>query len=170
MADRPILFSAPMIAGRYNVAEHNADRVIALPDAEIAARYIAGETIAELALAFDVSRPTIAKSLDRGSVSRRPAKQRPGRCAGAANPSWKGGRRQRPDGYWMVWTPDGERLEHRVVAERTLGRPLVADEIVHHIDGDRGNNDPANLKVMSQSEHAAHHAPEMHSARYGHGR
>ncbi len=49
--------------------------------------------------------------------------------------------------------------EHRVVAELMLGRPLKPGEVVHHIDGDKRNNDPKNLMVFgSQSEHAAFHA------------
>lgn len=154
---------------RYDVSLHNAEREIHLPDAEIAERYLAGETTAELATAFSVSRPTIAKSLARSGVQMRPAKQRPGVLARDANPAWRGGRRQRADGYWLLLTPDGERLEHRVVMERQLGRPLREDEIVHHIDENKSNNDPSNLEVMSQSEHARLHAPAMHQARYGNG-
>ena len=49
--------------------------------------------------------------------------------------------------------------EHRIVAERLLGRPLTNDEVVHHIDGDKRNNNPNNIYVFpSQSEHAAYHA------------
>lgn len=49
--------------------------------------------------------------------------------------------------------------EHRVVAERMLGRSLTGDEVVHHIDGDIRNNNPENLHVFpSQAEHAAYHA------------
>lgn len=155
---------------RYDVAKHNAERVIAIPDAEIASRYRSGETIAELAAAYGVSRPTLAKALDREGVKRRPAKQREGRISGEANPAWNGGRRRRKDGYWLVWSSDGERLEHRVVMERQLGRKLHGDEIVHHRDADKGNNAPSNLEVMSRADHARHHAPEMHAARYGNGR
>lgn len=54
------------------------------------------------------------------------------------------------------------RHEHRVVAERKIGRPLLPGEIVHHIDGDIHNNDPANLEVMTQDEHARRHVREGH--------
>lgn len=56
------------------------------------------------------------------------------------------------------------RHEHRVVAEQMLGRPLAKGEIVHHVDGNKHNNAPENLKVMSQSEHMREHLPEMQEA------
>ena len=47
---------------------------------------------------------------------------------------------------------------HRQVAERILGRPLQEGEIVHHIDGNKLNNDPENLMILpSQAEHARLH-------------
>lgn len=155
---------------KYDVAKHNAERVIALPDVDIAARYCNGETIAELALAYGVSRPTLAKALDRQGIERRPPKPRKGRLAGPSNPAWKGGRRRRGDGYWLVCTNEGDRLEHRVVMEKQIGRRLREDEIIHHRDGNKDNNDPSNLELMTQSAHARHHAPSMHAARYGDGR
>lgn len=49
------------------------------------------------------------------------------------------------------------RHMHRAVAEQMLGRPLQKGEIVHHRDGDKWNNDPSNLEVMTQAEHARIH-------------
>lgn len=47
---------------------------------------------------------------------------------------------------------------HRIVAERKLGRRLRPDEVVHHIDGDRRNNDPENIVVLrNQGDHARLH-------------
>lgn len=58
------------------------------------------------------------------------------------------------------------RHTHRVVAELKIGRKLKCGEVVHHIDGDRRNNDPDNLMVFaSQSEHLEWH--KIHDVRFG---
>lgn len=57
------------------------------------------------------------------------------------------------------------RHEHRVVAESMLGRPLLRGEIVHHIDGNKHNNAPENLQVMTQADHLRLHHAEMWHAR-----
>lgn len=49
------------------------------------------------------------------------------------------------------------RHTHRVVAEEMLGRPLEKGEIVHHIDGNKRNNNPENLMIMTQAEHCRVH-------------
>lgn len=67
---------------------------------------------------------------------------------GAKHPNWTGGRSTERSGYVRINPPDGERmLEHRYVMEQQLGRPLQPHEHVHHRDGKRDNNDPANLEL-----------------------
>ena len=85
------------------------------------------------------------------------------------NPAWKGGRYIEPGkGYVMVLNrahlrarQNGYVCEHILVAENMLGRPLTASEEVHHINRDRADNRPENLKVYashldhSMTEHYA---------------
>ena len=52
-----------------------------------------------------------------------------------------------------VAQPDIWQKEHRVVMRLAQDDP----RIVHHIDGDRTNNSPENLEVLSVSEHTSHH-------------
>jgi endogenous inhibitor of DNA gyrase (YacG/DUF329 family) len=65
-------------------------------------------------------------------------------------------------GYVMVWEPDhpnrslkGWQYEHRLVTEKSIGRYLASEEVIHHRDGCKSNNDPANLEIMDAKEHAA---------------
>lgn len=46
---------------------------------------------------------------------------------------------------------------HIPVMENKIGRSLQSGEYVHHIDGDKSNNDPSNLQLVTQSEHAKIH-------------
>jgi hypothetical protein len=53
---------------------------------------------------------------------------------------------------------DSNKLVHRYVMEKKLGRKLKYGEIVHHIDRNKLNNLPENLEVFAnQDEHQEHH-------------
>ncbi|HEX6926802.1 MAG TPA: HNH endonuclease signature motif containing protein [Longimicrobiaceae bacterium] len=59
---------------------------------------------------------------------------------------------------------DGKYV-HRIVAEAWYGRRLQPGEHIHHIDGDKLNNHPLNLRFVSASEHLALHNRERAAAR-----
>lgn len=56
-------------------------------------------------------------------------------------------------GYIIIKTEDGYRLEHRVIAEMMLGRPLKKIEVVHHKNGIKTDNRKVNLDVHTRGEH-----------------
>lgn len=82
---------------------------------------------------------------------------------------WRGGRFIDPTGYVRILAPDdymGKRThggryiaEHRYIAEtQILGRLLLPNEVVHHMNHIKTDNRPDNLKVFSSvSEHRVWH-------------
>lgn len=55
----------------------------------------------------------------------------------------------RTNGYVSLWIDGRKVLEHRVIMEAHLGRPLAPGENVHHINGDRMDNRLENLELWS---------------------
>jgi len=62
-----------------------------------------------------------------------------------------------------LWTrKNGKNVNtHRKIIEDSIGRTLLYNEVVHHIDGNKTNNNLENLKLMSRSEHSKLHKKPM---------
>ena len=54
---------------------------------------------------------------------------------------------------------------HRVLMENQVGRLLESNEVVHHIDEDRSNDDISNLELLSRSDHSRHHMKPVEPTR-----
>ena len=68
---------------------------------------------------------------------------------------------KRKDGYVDVcWKRRENMLQHRMVLEYKLGRKLNKNEIAHHTDMDKSNNNLENLSVTTQKQHFISH-PEI---------
>lgn len=60
--------------------------------------------------------------------------------------------------YKKIKLPNGStKDEHRIVMEQILGRILSHNEDVHHINGNKRDNRPENLVVMSRKVHMSQH-------------
>jgi hypothetical protein len=110
------------------------------PREEFLALYEQGWGVKRLAAHYGKSAPWAVEVRNHYDIQSRPPGSQPDPTA-----RWVNAR-----GYVVR----SQRLEHRIVMEEKLGRPLRKGEVVHHIDGDKANNDPSNLILFpSNSEH-----------------
>lgn len=88
-----------------------------------------------------------------------------GNSRGENNPMWTGGTCLHALGYIWIYAPKhpfanshNYVLEHRLVMESVLGRYLQPNEVVHHINEQKGDNRPENLMVFSSKrDHTKYH-------------
>ena len=94
---------------------------------------------------------------------------------GSNNPRWNGGKHLKySSGYIEISCPShpyadqrGYVYEHRLVMEKHIGRYLLPEEIVHHKDLNKTNNDISNLQIVTASEHTKIHSMLMGGGLHG---
>ena len=145
------------------IGEHRYDQVLKM--------IAEGRTAIDIAKELKVFHETVRKFARKRGLKIAKVDQ-----TGESHPSWKGGTTYDRSGYLLQRVPvDGpygyliralQKREngksdshgyapvHRIVMHDKLGRKLRPGEVVDHIDGDRLNNDPENLRVFaSNAEH-----------------
>jgi hypothetical protein len=148
----------------------------------LAASYNSGRSTKEVAEQFNLSMSLVrARLLEHGVTLRtrleaarltgpKHSQQNKGRVTSEQTKLKQSlSRKQRAKGIYVtqgylaltMGTDKGRKI-HDIIMERIIGRPLVyPDEVVHHIDGNRQNNEPSNLQLMSRGEHTSLHARQL---------
>lgn len=124
--------------------------------AKMVQRWNAGESQTSIARAMSTTPLLVSRQLTQAGIEvvRRAANPR-----GSRHGMWRGGH-IRLHGYVAVHVPRDHRfaamamkggyvLEHRLVMAESLGRPLRANESVHHINGKRDDNRIENLQLRN---------------------
>lgn len=76
---------------------------------------------------------------------------------------------QRTDGYIQITSgPHKGKLLHRLIYEEVYG-PIPKGYAIHHIDGDKTNNNPGNLMILTKSNHHRLHTSGVNHPRWDKG-
>lgn len=140
-----------------------------LDEDKVRQMYKSGMTQSEIADELGVTQKVVWRFMLRHGIrARNSAKRDQWR---EKNSSWKGGERIER-GYLQVYNPEHHKAApngyvryHDIVAEEKLGRELKwyglgdeRSEVVHHINGNKLDNRPENLVVLSNKEHRRIHS------------
>jgi len=127
---------------------------------EVGRLYIAErQSYRQIAAEIGCSHMTVAKMIREMGI-------RPRRQSDAYFFDARGRRCRYHQGYILVYVPDHPRADRSGYVKRCelhyeayTGLRLKYGQFLHHVDGNRENDDPRNLVVMTRSEHAKLHRP-----------
>lgn len=119
------------------------------------------------------SRQNAKEKMRKSATGRRlseSAKEKLRALTGIKNAQWGGGLTLSTGGYlqFSASPANGEHSTvflHRLIAEWKYGRRVKKGEHVHHIDGNKLNNHPDNLVILSASQHATIHTEDRENGK-----
>lgn len=122
----------------------------------------------KVATEFGVSKKTILNYMNKFGLERQTPNKDKTPKDRRKNNNYHKGYIITKSGYKMVKAPidhpkknnKGYIREHILVMEQHIGRYLENDEVVHHIDRNKMNNDISNLQLMTDYEHKKIHSKE----------
>lgn len=125
------------------------------------------------ALKLSHSRESVKNKLSKSSLGRRLSEKSKNKLrlrVGSKNHNWRNGLTITKGGY-LQFTDSSCNGEHRnkllhiIICEYKYNRKLIKGEHVHHIDGNKLNNNPNNLIILSASEHAKIHTGDRQNGK-----
>lgn len=117
--------------------------------------YEDGQTLADLGELIGRDSRTVGRLFNKHNLHIRTKSEN---ASGENNSSFVDGPIYTKDGYVEIWDGQKRVLEHRYIMEQYIGRPLLPNEIVHHINGIKDDNAIENLKLVDSCTHRAEHA------------
>jgi len=88
---------------------------------------------------------------------------------GKKHPSWRGGKTKNRDGYILVNVEGKYIKQSLLVVEKAIGKGRPAGSIIHHVDGDKGNDSNNNLVLCEDNNyHSLIHRRERMLKECGH--
>ena len=81
--------------------------------------------------------------------------------SGKNNPRYKNGKSKHCKGYITIKVDCKNILEHRIIMEQIIGRPLKSNEQVHHKNCLKWDNRPENLELWVKSQPSGARAEDL---------
>jgi hypothetical protein len=129
---------------------------MSIDDKELEKMHREGWAPKELAVHFECAENTVMAHLKKLGLTHGQS--------GEQSPSFKGGEKLDGFGYVETLRPDHPRANIMGYVKRSVlmweafhGKPLERGWEIHHIDGDRQNDDPTNLLALLHVEHSKEH-------------